>query len=100
MRKIGKRALKLSEAMQEWTEGLDGAVAHLSHKVNGPLMTELAEATGFSDKSCVKTFTKGTPILKKIPGSADSVLRQYPKAKVYQTIENSAKNETRHYSRH
>ena len=101
MRKIEEKTLELSEAMQEWTSGLDSATAHLSQMANGPLMTELTEAMGFSDKSCVKTFTKGAPILKKrYQGPQTPCLANTPKQSLPNNWRMSAKKETRHCSRH
>ena len=47
----------------------------MSATINGPLMEALADATGYSDKSCIGSFREGAPILGSLPSAGRGLKR-------------------------
>ncbi len=62
-----------------WFDGCDHKVKEVSHRVNGPLLVALAEATGFHDKACIEFFRRGAPLLGVLEFAGNGGTKEFPK---------------------
>ena len=90
---IEKAALEfvVSGETEKWFDGADAKVKEVAHGVNGPLLSMLAKACGYSDLDAVELFRRGGPLVGELHRSGNGrPIDEEPQCSVQEMADNCA----------